>query len=149
MSLLSIFEADAQKTEAWVVAEIAKGWTALQTAEQTVVVDIEAIFGWVKAHQASLLTTFQDALTGIALVGTLDPGAAPVVAGATTAIDAATAAIDVLSSSVVAGSTPLSTITNAYAATKNAANAVSTALQAATKQGAVKAPATPAAPASK
>lgn len=164
MSILQTIETDigmgAQKTEAWVVSELAKGWAALKALEaegaqvlQTAAVDVENVFAWVKSHQSGLLSLLQEALTGVAALGVLAPQAAPAVAGATTAIDAATAAIDALSAATVTGSTPLSTLTNAYQAGNDAATAVKTALKAISTPGSVvphgqaKKAAAPAAPA--
>lgn len=147
MSWLSDFEATAQKDEQWVVKEIATGWQALQTAEQTAAVDVVNLFGWIQAHQQQILTVFQGVLTDAAVIGSLIPETAPEVAIATTALDAATAAIDVASAGVTAGSTPLSTLANAYQLSKTAASAVNAVLQQATAKPAAAAPATTTAPA--
>jgi len=141
MSFLSDLEALIQKDEQWVVNEIAKGWAALQKAEQTMQVDVLNVFQWIQAHQQEILGLFQGVLTDLAAIGTIIPQASPVVATATTAIDAATAAIDVLSNGINQGSTPLSTVANAYQAVKNAQTAVNTVL----KQG-TSAPVTATAP---
>lgn len=132
MSLLANLEALIQKDEQWVVAEIAKGWQALQTAEQTAAIDIENLFKWISTHQQDILNLFQGVLSDLATVGSIIPQAAPIIATATTAIDAATAAVDVLSKGVTAGSTPLSTIANAYHAVKTAQTAVTGVLKQAT-----------------
>ena len=132
MSWLSDFEATFQKDEQWVVAEIAKGWQALQAAEQTAVVDVQNVVGWIQAHQQQILTLFQGVLADAAVIGSIIPQAAPAVQAATIAIDAATAAIDVAAKGVTAGSTPLSTLANAYQLGKDAASAVNTVLKQAT-----------------
>jgi len=138
MSFLSNIESVLQKDEQWVVNEIAKGWQALQNAEQTIQVDVLSIFQWVQAHQQDILTLFQGVLGDLAAIGSVIPQTAPAVAAATTAIDAATAAVDVLSAGINKGSTPLSTVANAYQAVKNAQNAVNGVLKQGTSQPAAK-----------
>jgi hypothetical protein len=133
-SAVAAVEADIGKGEQWVVSEIAKGWQALQTAEQTAALDVESLFAWIGAHQQDILTLFQGVLTDLIAIGSIIPQAAPVVATATTAIDAATAAVDVLSQGITAGSTPLSTVANAYQSVKNAQTAVNAVLKAGTSQ---------------
>jgi hypothetical protein len=128
MTALATFEATFQKDEQWVVTELANGWQDLENAIATVAVDVESVFGWIQAHQSTILSVFQGVLTGVAAIGSVLPGAAPLVTTATTAIDAATAAIDVLSQGLTAGSTPMSTLSNAYALTKQASSAVNAVL---------------------
>jgi len=136
---LSNFEAAALKDEQWVVNEIAVGWQTLQKAEQTVAVDVQNIFAWLQAHHADILALFQGVLSGAAAIGSLLPQTAPAVSVATTAIDAATAAIDQLSKGITAGTTPLSTITNAYHVVKDAQTAVNNVLKVATAKPVAKA----------
>ena len=136
-SFVAKVEAEIGKGEQWLVNEIAKGWQALKTAEQTAAVDVESCFAWISAHQQDIIALFQGVLTDLGAIGTILPQAAPVIATATTAIDAATAAVDVLSQGIQQGATPLSTIANAYQSVKNAQNAVNTVLQHGTSQPAV------------
>lgn len=141
-SFLQNLEAGFQKDEQWVIAEITKGWQLLRTVGHTTDVDIQNIFTWIQAHHATILGVFQGALTAAATLGSIVPGGTPAVAAATLAIDAATAAIDSLSKTVVAGSTPLSTIVNAYHAVKTASSAANVVIVQATSKPpvAVKAP---------
>jgi len=134
MSFLTNIESVLQKDEQWVVNEIAKGWKALQTAEQTVATDVLSVFQWIQAHQQDILALFQGVLTDLAAIGSIIPQTAPAVATATTAIDAATAAIDTLAGGINKGSTPLSTVANAYQAVKSAQNAVNAVLKQGTSQ---------------
>jgi hypothetical protein len=134
MSWLSDLEGDIEIGEQQIATALAKAWTELQSAETVVVDNIAAIFTWIKNNQTSLLSLFQGFLTDAAAIGSVIPGIAPEVTAATTAIDAATAAVDVLSQGYSAGSTPLSTIVNAYGAVKNAQSAVNTVLEAGTSQ---------------
>lgn len=129
MSLLSDIEAKFQITEQAVATAIATAWKDLQSAETAVVNDIEAIFNWISTHQQEILALFQGFLTDLTAIGAVIPQTAPAVAAATTAIDAATAAVDVLSQGFQAGSTPLSTVANAYAAVKTAQSAVNAVLK--------------------
>lgn len=131
-NFITAFEASFQKDETWVVAELQKGWTILETDTQTAAIDATNIVGWVQAHQQQILTVFQGALTGAEEIGSIIPGAAPEVAAATVAIDAATAAIDIASQGLTQGTTPLSTLVNAYQLGKQAASAVNVVLQTAT-----------------
>lgn len=133
-SFVAKVEADLGKGEQWVVSEIAKGWQALQSAEQTAAVDVQSLFAWISAHHQDVLALFSGVLTDLAAIGSVIPQTAPAVAVATTAVDAATAAIDVLSKGITAGSTPLSTIANAYHSVKDAQVAVTAVL----KQGTAK-----------
>jgi hypothetical protein len=130
-------EAGFQKDEAWVVAEVTKGWQLLQTVGHTLEVDIQGIFAWIQAHQASLLAIFQEALQAIGILSAVVPGGGAVgagVAGAITAINAATAAVNILGKAVIAGSTPLSTAVSAYHAVKDAQTAVNAVIKGATTQ---------------
>jgi len=122
-------EAGFQKDEAWVVAEVTKGWQLLQTVGHTLEVDIAGIFAWIQAHQASL--------QAIGILSAVVPGGGAVgvgVAGAITAINAATAAVNILGKAVIAGSTPLSTAVSAYHAVKDAQTAVNAVIKGATTQ---------------
>lgn len=146
-SFLQNLEAGFQKDEQWVINEITKGWQLLQSVGHTADVDIQAIFTWIQTHHSSILAVFQGALTAAATIGSILPGGAPAVATATLAIDAATAAIDSLSKTVVAGSTPLSTVVNAYHAVKDAQTAANAVIkQATTKPPVVKPVPAPAKP---
>ncbi len=128
-TFLQRLEAVIAKDEQWVVNEIAKGWHALQQAEETIQVDVQNIFHWISAHQADILSLFKGALTDLAAIGSVFPQSAPALAVATTAIDAATAAVDVLAKGIQIGSTPLSTVANAYHAVKDAQSAVNAVLK--------------------
>lgn len=147
MSWLSDLEAEVEIGEQQIATALAKAWQELQSAETVVVDDIAAIFTWIKNNQASILSLFQGFLTDATAIGSVIPGIAPEVTAATTAIDAATAAVDVLSQGYSAGSTPLSTIVNAYGAVKNAQSAVNTVLKAGTSQPATATTAAASAPA--
>lgn len=134
MSWLSDLESDVEIGEQQIATALAKAWQELQAAETIVVDDIAAIFAWIKNNQASLLSLFQGFLADAQAIGAVIPGIAPEVSAATTAIDAATAAVDVLSQGYSAGSTPLSTIVNAYQSVKTAQNAVNAVLKQGTSQ---------------
>lgn len=134
MSWLSDLEAEVEIGEQQIATALAKAWQELQSAETVVVDDIAAIFTWIKNNQASILSLFQGFLTDATAIGSVIPGIAPEVTAATTAIDAATAAVDVLSQGYRAGSTPLSTIVNAYQSVKTAQNAVNAVLKQGTSQ---------------
>lgn len=134
MTLLTELEQGWSVTEQWVVSEIQKGWNALVSAEQTLVVDVNSILGWITANQKTLQTDITTALELIAPVAALVPGAAPAVTVATTALDASEAAIDALSGAIVNGSTPMSVVSSAYQTYKTAANAVSAVVAAAAQQ---------------
>jgi hypothetical protein len=121
-----------QKDEQWVVKEIAVGWALLDNAEKTVEVDVLNVFKWIQSHQLAIETTLKGVLGDLALIGSLVPATAPVVMVAVGAIDAATAAIDVLAKGINQGTTPLSTIANAYQQVKAAQTAVNGVLQHAT-----------------
>jgi hypothetical protein len=130
-------EAGFQKDEAWVIAEFTKGWQLLQSVGHTLAVDIQGIFAWVQAHQASLLAIFQQALQAIGILSATIPGggaAGAAVAAAITAINAATATVNVLGKAVINGSTPLSTAVSAYHAVKDAQTAVNGVIKGATTQ---------------
>jgi hypothetical protein len=123
-----------QKDEQWVIAEIAKGWHALETAEQKVVMDAEGVLTYIQTHQAAILATLKVVLTDLAVVGAFIPHSAPIVGVATLAIDASTAAIDALSKAVIDKSTAVSELTTlasaSYVAFKGAQSAVNTVLAA-------------------
>ena len=118
-----------QKDEQWVVNEIAKGWAALQKAEQTVATDVTGVFAWITAHHQDILNLFTSVLKDLAVVGVIMPSSNTLVSGATLAIDAATAAIDSLAHGIQTGNTPLSTLSNAYHAVKDAQTAVTQVLK--------------------
>ena len=132
MSWWTNFTKAVQKDEQWVVKEIAQGWTAIKAEAHKIEVDVLGVFDWIQKHQVAIETVFKGVLNDLAVVGSLLPQTAPVVAAATTAIDAATAAIDILSKGIQAGATPLSTVTNAYHAVKDAQTAVNAVLKAGT-----------------
>lgn len=132
MSWWTNFTKTVQKDEQWVVKEIAQGWAAIKAEAHKIEVDVLGVFDWIQKHQVAIETVFKGVLNDLAVVGSLLPQTAPVVAAATTAIDAATAAIDVLSKGIQAGATPLSTVTNAYHAVKDAQTAVNAVLKAGT-----------------
>jgi hypothetical protein len=125
-------EAGFAKDEAWVLSEITKGWTLLLSVGHTLAVDVQGIFAWIQAHQASLLTIFQEALQAIGILGAAVPGGGPAVAAAITAINVATAAVNVLGKAVIDGSTPLSTAVTAYHAVKDAQTSVNAVIKAST-----------------
>jgi hypothetical protein len=128
------FGANVKKDEQWVVAEITKGWTLLQNAEKTIQVDVKNLQAWIQSHHLSITNLLKGILEGFQVAGVIAPGLAPAVGAATLAVDAATAAIDALSSSVLAGSTPLSSIVNTYHAVKDAQTAVNAVLKTGTAQ---------------
>jgi hypothetical protein len=140
MSFLANLEAVLQKDEEWVVAEIRRGWSLVQSAEHQAEIDVLNLFHWIQAHQADALNLMNTVLTDIKAVGSvagaLVPGYGPsIVAGvqiATTALQAATAGITVLAQGIQQGSTPMSTVSNAYTQVKTAVNAVNNVLKAAT-----------------
>lgn len=142
MSWLSNIEGVIQKDEQWVVAEIRKGWTLVQNAEHQAEIDILNVFHWISAHQQDALTLLHNVLTDITAAATVAGAvfpqfAAPIsasVIAATTAINAGTAAINVLARGIQQGSTPISTVANAYQASKSAVNAVNDVLKHATTQ---------------
>jgi hypothetical protein len=118
-----------KKDEEWVVAEINKGWAFLQAAEQTIQMDVHNVQAWLQAHHLDITNLLKGVLEGFQVAGVIAPGLAPAVGAATLAVDAATAAIDSLSASVLAGSTPMSSIVNTYHAVKDAQTAVAAVLK--------------------
>ena len=134
MSFLKNIGKTIVKDEQWLVSEIAKGWAAIQAEAHKIEIDVLGIFNWISAHHQSIQAVFTGVLNDLAIVGAILPQTAPVVATATTAIDAATAAIDILSKGIQQGTTPLSTVANAYHAVKDAQTAVNAVL----KQGTTK-----------
>ncbi len=126
-----------QKDEAWVVAEINKGWVLLDSVGHTVDVDIQGIFHYISGHQQQIISSLHSALSVITTVGVFIPATAPaavIIQAALTAINAATAATNVLGQAVVAGPTPLSTAVNAFHALKDAQSAVNAVVKQATNK---------------
>lgn len=136
-NILQTIVTDAENAEAWVVGEIQKVWSAVSSAEQTIVADINGIFAWLKANQAQIQSVFSTLLNEVipvaaAVTTAVAPAAAPAVAAgvaiATTTLDASEAAIDALSQQVLNGSTTATTVSSAYQAYKAAEKAVNTVL---------------------
>jgi hypothetical protein len=125
-------EAAVVTDEQWVVNEIKKGWAALASAEQTIVVDVNSILSWIQKNQAALQADIKIALEALVGISAVVPAAAPAALAATIALDAAEAAIDALAKHVVDGTTPMSAIVTGYQTYKDATNAVSTVLKVAT-----------------
>jgi hypothetical protein len=124
-----------QRDEAWVVAEINKGWQLLESVGHTVDVDIKGIFQYIATHQQQIVGYLHSALSAMTTVGLLFPATSPaaaVVQTALTAINAATAATNVLGQAVVSGSTPLATAVDAFHALKDAQTAVNAVVKQAT-----------------
>jgi hypothetical protein len=132
MNWFTNLENTLAKDEQWVVTQITNGWNALQAGEKALETDVLGIFSWINTNQSSILAVFKTALVDLSAIGAFVPQTAPIVATATTAIDAATAAIDALASGIQKGTTPISTLTNAYHAVKTAQSAVAVVLKAKT-----------------
>lgn len=120
------------KDEEWVIGEITKGWAAIQSGLHQAEIDVLGVFSWLNTNHSQILGVFTTALTDLAAVGSIIPQTAPYVQTATKMIDAATAAVDLLSKGIQKGTTPLSTIANAYHAVKDAQSAVNIVLKAKT-----------------
>ena len=116
-SPLAKFEAEFNVVETDIVTWINQAWTEVQAIESWVDNELTTIAGWLAAH----LQTIDGVLTA---VGGLVPASAPEIAVAETALEAASVASAALAAGLKAGSTPASTISNAYTAVNNAAIAV-------------------------
>jgi hypothetical protein len=125
-------EAAVVTDEQWVVNEIKKGWAALESAGQTIVVDVNAILSWLQKNQGMLQADTKIALEALVGISAVVPAAGPAAAAVTIALDVAEAAIDALAKHVIDGTTPMSAIVSGYQTYKDATNAVSTVLKVAT-----------------
>lgn len=121
-SALSAFEAKFQVTENNIVTWINQAWLEVEAVESWIDNELTTIATWIAAHETDINALFA---TAAALV----PAAAPEIALAETALAAAGAASSALAAGLKAGSTPASTISNAYTAVKAAGDAVSAVLQ--------------------
>lgn len=139
MGWLHNLEVAIQKDEQWVINEIRKGWAAVQNAEQKAEIDVLNIFHWIQSHQMDALNLMHTVLIDIQTAATAASAIVPqyavpvatAVGIANTAVQAASAAINTLAHGIQQGSTPMSTLVNAYTATKATANAVNDVLKAA------------------
>lgn len=142
MSWLTNIEAVIQKDEQWVVQEIRKGWALVQNAEHQAEIDVLNIFHWISANQANIQnlvhTVLTDITAGAAIVGAVVPGSGTAIAATvgtvTTTLNAGMVAINKLAQGIQRGSTPMSTVANAFQATKDAASAANAFLKQATAQ---------------
>lgn len=124
MSWLSDLEAQFAVDEQWVVTQINKAWAEVQKVESWVDTELTTISGWIAAH-------LQDLTALGSVAAALVPMAGPEIAAAETALAAAGAAATALANNLKAGSTPASTVSNAYTAVKAAQTAVNAVLSAA------------------
>lgn len=121
VSALTAFENEFGVIETDVITWINKAWMEVTAIESWVDNELTTIAAWIAAHQADINALFA---TGAALV----PAAAPEIAAAEAALAAAGAASTILANGLKAGTTPASTISNAYVAVKAAGSAVSAVL---------------------
>lgn len=122
-------EAKFQVTEEWIVAQITTAWQKVEAGEAWVDTELTQIDTWLNSNHAGAISLLTGVLQGLQLAGLPVPAPA---AEATVAVDAATAALDQLAAGLKAGSTPVSTVSNAYQAVKSAQNAVNVVLKSAT-----------------
>lgn len=115
----------AEVTEQKVVTLINQAWAEVQKVEAWADAELADISTWIATH----LTGIDAALNEVA--GLL-PSTAPEIAAAELALAAAGAASTALAANLKAGSTPISTVQNAYVAVTDARTAVTAVLQLAT-----------------
>jgi hypothetical protein len=120
-SPLAAFEAEFGVVETDIVAWINQAWTEVQAVESWIDNQLTTIAGWLAAN----LQTIDGVLS---TVSTLVPASAPEIAAAETALEAASVASAALAAGLKAGSTPVTTINNAYAAVNYATIAVKNVL---------------------
>jgi hypothetical protein len=140
MSILSTIEGVlpiAQKTEQWVVAEIAKGWADLETGAKDAVIDVKGLFDYIASHQTAIDTTAQAILGDVSLAATLVGH--PEVAATATAVAASADAITALAANIDKGSVPLPDIVSTLHTVKDAQTAVNALVKTATAKPAPKA----------
>jgi hypothetical protein len=125
-SILSTFENDFQVAENDIVTWINQAWLEVEAVESWVDNELVTISGWIAANLTTIDSVFS---TAAALV----PAAAPEIAAAEAALAAAGAASSILGAGLKAGSTPASTISNAYTAVTAASTAVNALLAVAAK----------------
>lgn len=119
---LATFEAEFQVTESKIVTWLNQAWVEVEAVESWADNEATTIANWIAAHQTDINALFT---TAAALV----PEAAPEIAAAETALAAAGAASTILAAGLKAGTTPASTLSNAYTAVKVAGAAVGALLQ--------------------
>jgi hypothetical protein len=135
MSILSTIEGalpGLQKTEQWVVAEIAKGWAALEAGAKEAVIDVKALFDYIATHQTQIDTTAQAILGDVSLAATLVGH--PEVGAAATAIGVSAKAITDLAANIDKGSVPLGDVVSALHTVKDSQSAVNALVKRATAQ---------------
>jgi hypothetical protein len=120
-SALATFETEFQVAETDVVGWINEAWTEVEAFDTWADNQLTTIAGWIAAN----LTTIDSALSTAAV---LVPEAAPEITAAETALAAAGAAATALSTNLKQGTTPASTISNAYTAVTAARTAVNAVL---------------------
>jgi len=139
MSILSTIEGvfpSAQKTEQWVVAEISKGWAALETGAKDAVIDIKSLFDYIASHQTQIDQTAQAILGDVSLAAALVGH--PEVGATATAVAASAAAITALAANIDKGSVPLPDVVSALHTVKDAQSAVNALVKTATTKPAPK-----------
>lgn len=119
-----------KQDEAWVVAEVSKGWAALEAGAHAVVIDIEGLFKYVADHQQAIDATAQKLLGDVSMIAAL--AGHPEVSATAAAIGASAQAITALAANVEKGQAPLSEIVTALHSVKDAQTAVNSLVKVAT-----------------
>jgi hypothetical protein len=135
MSILSTIEGilpSGQRTEQWVVAEIKKGWAALETGAHDAVIDIKGLFDYVAAHQTQIDGTAQAILGDVSLAATLVGH--PEVGAVAATVATSAAAITALAANIDKGSVPLPDVVDALHKVKDAQSAVNALVKTATSK---------------
>ena len=128
-----------KKTEQWVVAEVQKGWAALEAGAKAVEIDIKGLFDYVAAHQTQIDSTAQAILGDVSMVAAL--AGHPEVGATAAAIGASAQAITALAANMDKGAVPLHDIVNALHTVKDAQTAVNSLVKVATAPPRAAAPA--------
>jgi negative regulator of replication initiation len=119
-----------KRDEAWVVAEVGKGWAALEAGVHAIEIDIKGLFDYVAAHQQQIDATAQSLLSNVSLIAAL--AGHPEVSATAAAIGASAQAITALAANVDKGAAPLSEIVTALHTVKDAQTAVNSLVKVAT-----------------
>ena len=124
------FWSSVQKDEKWVIAEVSKGWAALESGAKTAVIDIKGLFDYVAAHQTQIDTTAQAILSDVSLLASL--AGHPEVGAVAATVAASAQAITALAANVDKGSVPLGDVVSALHTVKDAQTAVNSLVKVAT-----------------
>ncbi len=129
-------EADAKKTEQWVVAEFTKGWKALEAGAQKAAIDVKGLFDYIAGHQTQIDATAKAILGDVNVIAAL--AGHPEVALATDAIGLSAQAVVGVAAKIDQGSVPLPDLVDALHKTKDAQTAVNNLVKVATAKPAAK-----------